>query len=258
MPQTSVQLTAVVITYNEESDIADCLQSLLPVADEIVVVDSFSTDATAAICHSFGVRFVQKKWEGIVAQRNFAQGLASHPVVLNLDADERLSDALQQAILQEKALGFPQRGYQMNRLNNYCGQWIKHGSYYPDRKLRLYYKSDGHIEGAEPHEWVVLRQGASVTKLRGDLLHYSFRTLSEHVDKMNRFSTLAAHTLFARGKKPATLKPFLSAFWEFVNGLVLKRGFLDGMYGFIIARNNAMYAFYKYAKLNELHKGKKP
>ncbi|MCU0375687.1 MAG: glycosyltransferase family 2 protein [Chitinophagaceae bacterium] len=254
----SVPLTAVVITYNEEADIADCLKSLLPVADEIVVVDSYSTDATAAICRSFGVRFVQNKWEGIVAQRNFAQSLATCPVVLNLDADERLSDALQQAILKEKALGFPQQGYQMNRLNNYCGQWIKHGSYYPDRKLRLYHKAIGHIEGAEPHEWVVLQPGTRVQRLQGDLLHYSFRTLSEHVDKMNRFSTLAAQTLFARGKKPASLKPFLSAFWEFFNGLILRRGFLDGMYGFIIARNNALYAFYKYAKLNELHKGKKP
>jgi (heptosyl)LPS beta-1,4-glucosyltransferase len=104
----------------------------------------------------------------------------------------------------------------------------------------------------------VLRPGSTVKKLNGDILHYSFRSLSEHIDKMNRFSTLAAQTLFARGKKPNLLKPFLSAFWEFFNGLLVKRGFLDGMYGFIIARNNAMYAFYKYAKLNELHKGKMP
>lgn len=249
-------LTAVVITYNEERNITDCLLSLQAVADEILVVDSYSTDATVAICRQLGARVLQHTWEGIVAQRNYAQAMATHAVVLNIDADERLSPALQASIMAEKQKGFPQKGYSMNRLNNYCGQWIRHGNYYPDRKLRLYHKAIGHVEGAEPHEWVTLQPGSKVQHLQGDLLHYSFRSLAEDVEKMNRFTSLAAQTLFKRGRKPSYSKPLLSAVWSFCNGYILRLGFLDGWYGYTIARCNAMYAFYKYAKLNELYKGR--
>ncbi len=256
MEEIHPKLSAVIITLNEEKNIEDCLKSLLGIADEILVVDSFSTDRTEAICRQYGVRFAQNNWEGIVAQRNFAQQLATGPVLLNIDADERLSDTLRASILQEKEKGFPLKGYTMNRLNNYCGQWIRHGEYYPDRKLRLYHKDAGRVEGSNPHEWVQLNGTYSTKRLEGDLLHFSFRSFSEHVGKMNLFSSVAAQTLFLRGRKPSYSKPVLSAFWAFFNGFFLRRGFLDGYYGYVIARNNAMYSFYKYAKLNELHKGK--
>ncbi|MCU0403378.1 MAG: glycosyltransferase family 2 protein [Chitinophagaceae bacterium] len=256
MEQFPLKLTVVIITFNEERNVEDCLKSVKDVADEILVVDSFSTDRTEKICEAYGARFVQNKWEGIVAQRNFAQSLASHPVLLNIDADERLSAELAASIMQEKKRGFPMKGYTMNRFNNYCGQWIRHGNYYPDRKLRLYHKNAGRVEGANPHEWVQLNENYPVQKLHGDLLHYSFRTFSEHVAKMNLFSSVAAQTLFTRGRKPSYIKPILSAFWAFFYALIIRRGFLDGYYGYVIARNNAMYSFYKYAKLNELHKGK--
>jgi glycosyltransferase involved in cell wall biosynthesis len=249
-------LSVVIITLNEEKNIEDCLKSLQGIADEIVVVDSFSTDGTEAICRQYGVRFILNKWEGIVAQRNFAQEKATGPILLNIDADERLSEVLRNSILQEKEKGFSIKGYTMNRLNNYCGQWIRHGEYYPDRKLRLYYKDAGRVEGSNPHEWVQLNENYPTKRLEGDLLHYSFRTFSEHVSKMNHFSSVAAHTLYKRGRKPSYAKPILSAFWAFFNGFIVRRGFLDGYYGYVIARNHAMYSFYKYAKLNELHKGK--
>ena len=250
------KLTAVIITLNEEKNIEDCLKSVHDVVDEIIVVDSYSTDRTEEICGAYGAKFIKNKWEGIVAQRNFAQSLASNEVLLNIDADERLSPELAASILEEKEKGFPYKGYTMNRFNNYCGQWIRHGEYYPDRKLRLYHKGSGRVEGANPHEWVQLYEEYPVKKLNGDLIHFSFRTFSEHVAKMNVFSSVAAQTLFSRGRKPSYSKPILSAFWAFFYGFFLRRGFLDGYYGYVIARNNAMYSFYKYAKLNELHKGK--
>ncbi|HSK12295.1 MAG TPA: glycosyltransferase family 2 protein [Phnomibacter sp.] len=256
MPQLSTKLSAVIITLNEERNIEECLQSVQDVVDEIVVVDSYSTDRTEAICLKYGARFIQNKWEGIVAQRNFAQAQATHPVLLNLDADERLSPELAMSILVEKQKGFPMKGYTMNRFNNYCGKWIGHGDYYPDRKLRLYHKDAGRVQGANPHEWVQLDQKYPTKKLDGDILHYSFRTFSEHIAQMNKFSSEAARTLYERGRKPSAIKPLLSAFWAFVGGYFFRFGFLDGVYGYVIARNNAMYAFFKYAKLNELHKGK--
>jgi glycosyltransferase involved in cell wall biosynthesis len=250
------KLSVVIITLNEENNIGDCLESLQGVADEILVVDSFSTDGTEDICRKYNVRFIQNKWEGYIAQRNYAQELASHPVLFNIDADERLSDQLRESINIEKDKGFPYKGYAMNRFNNYCGQWIKHGHYYPDRKIRLYHKNAGKIGGINPHEGVELFGKVEVKKLKGDILHYSFRTLSEHLTQMNTFSSIAAQSLFSRGKKSSFLKPFLSSFWTFFNGYLLRLGFLDGIYGYVIARNNAMYAFFKYAKLNELYKGK--
>ncbi len=255
MAAKHLKLSVVIITLNEEKNIDDCIKSVKEIADEVIVVDSFSTDATEEICKRHGVIFVQNKWEGIVAQRNFAQGLAVGPVLFNLDADERVSNELAKSIRKEKDLGFPMKGYTMNRFNNYCGQWIKHGVYYPDRKLRLYHKDAGRVEGSNPHEWVQLQEEYPVKKLHGDILHYSFRTFSEHIAQMNKFSSVAAQTLFAKGRRPSKLKPFLSGFWAFFSSYIFRLGFLDGIYGYVIARNNAMYSFFKYAKLNELHKG---
>ena len=250
------KLSVVIITLNEERNIEDCLLSVKEVADEVLVVDSFSTDQTEEICLRHGARFIKNKWNGYVEQRNFAQQTATHPVLLNIDADERLSKQLAASILREKEKGFPLKGYCMNRSNNYCGQWIKHGVYYPDRKLRLYHKDSGSVKGLNPHEGVQMNDNFPVKKIKGDILHYSFRSFAEHIAQMNKFSSVSAQTLYALGKKPSFLKPFLSAFWAFFNSYFLRLGFLDGFYGYVIARNNAMYSFFKYAKLNELHKGK--
>jgi glycosyltransferase involved in cell wall biosynthesis len=248
-------ISAVIITFNEERNIGDCLTSLQGIADEIIVVDSLSTDATKAICEAFKVRWVDQAFLGHVEQKNLAAGLAKFSYVLSLDADERLSDGLRQAILREKKNGFRSEGYIMNRFNNYCGQWIRHGEWYPEYKLRLWKNARGLWQGDNPHDRFELHSGAKPSKLKGDILHYSFRTLTEHLTQMNKFSTIAAQSLFKRGKKSSKLKPFLSGFWAFFNGYFLRLGFLDGIYGYIIARNNAMYSFFKYAKLNELHKG---
>lgn len=250
-------LSVVIITFNEERNIEDCLISVLPVADEIIVVDSFSTDKTREICLQYKVCWVQNPFGGHIEQKNYAANLASGHYVLSLDADERLDDTLVSEILKAKTEGFTCNGYRMNRLNNYCGQWITHGEWYPEYKLRIWKKRTGKWGGDNPHDRFELNNGEKGCKMKGNILHYSFRSFSEHIGQMNHFSSIAAKSLFDKGRKPGFFKPFLSGFWAFFNGFILKRGFLDGFYGYVIARNNAMYSFFKYAKLRELHKSQK-
>jgi glycosyltransferase involved in cell wall biosynthesis len=256
MVNSTYGLSVVIITFNEERNIGDCLASVKDLADEIIVVDSFSTDGTKSICSSYNVRWVENPFPGHIEQKNLAASLASFSHVLSLDADERVSNELAASILREKKAGFPSVGYTMNRFNNYCGQWIRHGGWYPEKKLRLWKKDAGKWQGDNPHDKFELFEGKKPSHLKGDLLHYSFRSFSEHVNQMNKFSSIAAKTLFDKGRQPSVLKPLLSGFWAFFNGYVIHMGFLDGFYGYVIARNNGMYSFYKYAKLNELHKGK--
>lgn len=256
MPGSKRGLSVVIITFNEEHNIGDCITSVKGIADEIVVVDSFSTDGTKAICLAHGVRWYENDFAGHVEQKNLAASLASYSHILGIDADERVSDVLAESILKEKEAGFPADGYTMNRFNNYCGKWIRYGGWYPERKLRLWKKETGKWQGDNPHDKLVLMQGNKSAHLSGDLLHYSFRSFSEHVIQMNKFSNIAANTLYNKGRKPSGAKPMLSGFWAFFNGYIVRLGFLDGFYGYVIARNNSMYSFYKYAKLNELHKRK--
>jgi glycosyltransferase involved in cell wall biosynthesis len=253
MEKCTHTLSVVIITFNEERNIGDCLASVKSVADEIIVVDSLSTDKTKEICLPYWVRWIENPFPGHVEQKNMAANLATSDYVLSIDADERLSKKLQNEILQAKEKGFAAESYEMNRLNNYCGKWIKHGEWYPEYKLRIWKRGVGKWGGDNPHDKFELSGGRKPQRLAGDLLHYSFRNFSEHIAQMNKFSSMAADTLFAKGKKPDYSKPFLSAFWAFFYGYFLRFGFLDGFFGYVIARNNAMYSFFKYAKLNELH-----
>jgi glycosyltransferase involved in cell wall biosynthesis len=248
-------ISVVIITFNEERNIGDCLASVKDLADEIIVVDSLSTDATQSICKSYGVQWVEQSFLGHVEQKNLAATLAKFSYVLSIDADERVSDVLRQSILREKEKGFGATSYTMNRFNNYCGQWIRYGKWYPEHKLRLWKNGCGKWHGDNPHDKFDVSPPVKALLLKGDLLHFSFRTISDHVSQMNKFSTIAAESLFKKGKKRSLFKPFLSSFWAFFNGYFLHLGFLEGIYGYVIARNDAMYAFFKYTKLNELHKG---
>ena len=248
------KLSVVIITYNEEKKIGKCLDSTREVADEIIVVDSFSTDSTKAICNSHHVLFFEQSFLGYVEQKEFARLKASHENVLCLDADEFLSEKLIQSIKTEKEKGFPKDGYTMNRYNNYCGQWIRHGDYYPDRKLRLCKKDKANWGGENPHDVLIPHPGSALMQLSGDLCHFSFSTFEEHVIKMNKFSTLAAESMFKKGKRKNYFKLIISPAWAFFNGYILRRGFLDGLAGFTIAKVNAFYTFMKYMKLIRLYK----
>ena len=175
-----MKLSGVIITYNEARNIGRCLTSLQSVCDEILVLDSFSNDATQDICNSFGVRFEQHPFEGHIQQKNEALKRATHPWILSLDADEALTPELQQAILALKALSPTKGAFRFKRLTNYCGTWIRHSGWYPDVKLRMASKEDVLWGGMNPHDQLIPKEGLSIEQLDGDLLHYSYYTKEDH------------------------------------------------------------------------------
>lgn len=252
-----VRISAVIITFNEEHNIARCLGSLRGVADEVVVVDSFSTDKTAEICAQWGVKWVQHAFEGHIQQKNWAITQASFPYVLSLDADEALDEKLRASILKAKE-AWDADGYSMNRLTNYCGTWIRHSGWYPDRKLRLWDSTKGQWAGRNPHDRYELRQGSTTQHLEGDILHYSYYTVQEHWKQLEYFSTIAAKAMFGEGRKASWLDPLFHAVWKYFKTLILKTAFLDGKAGWVIARLSAIEVYRKYKKLRALRKAGQP
>ena len=246
------KLSVAIITFNEEKNIERCIRSVIPVADEIVVVDSFSTDATKSICKQFGVRFIEHAFEGHIQQKNFAKDQCSYDLVLSLDADEALSEELIQSIWGVKEHSNAD-AYIFNRLNHYCGTPVKHCGWYPDRSLRLWNRKKGSWGGANPHDRFILQQDASLDFLSGDLLHYTFHSIEQHCQQINYFSSISAQSKFEKGKHANWLNILLYPTWRFVRTYFLQGGFLDGHTGFIICKNSAHAVFLKYIKLYKLH-----
>ena len=247
------QLSVVIITYNEERNIARCIDSVSGVADDIVVVDSFSKDKTKDIAESKGARVVLHEFAGHIEQKNWAITQAKFPFILSLDADEALSEELQKSILQAKN-NKQHDGYTMNRLTNYCGKWVRHCGWYPDNKLRLWDSTKGKWGGINPHDKYEMNAGSSIIQLKGDILHYSYYTLTDHINQVNKFTDISANALFNMGKRASLLKIKLSPVIKFTRDYFLKLGFLDGYTGFVISRISAHAAFLKYAKLRQLNK----
>lgn len=252
-----VKLSVVVITLNEERNLRRCLESVKTIADEILVLDSFSTDKTEEIARSFGARFVQHTFEGHIEQKNVALNLASHDYILSLDADEALSPDLQKSVLYIKSKWNAQ-AYSMNRLTNYCGQFIRHGGWYPDRKIRLFKRSAGKWGGENPHDRFITAPGISIVRLKGDILHYSYYSIEGHIGQVNKFTSIGAKSAFAAGKRSNFIYLLFSPCIKFVKDYFLKAGFLDGYYGWVIARISAHATYLKYVKLRELEKMRFP
>lgn len=248
-----IKLSVVIITLNEEKNIARCLESVKGIADEVVVVDSLSTDGTKAICESYQVRFIEQKFLGYVEQKNFALHIASFDYVLSLDADEALSSELREEIKKIK-MNFQGAGYCFNRLTDYNGHWVRYCGWYPDTKLRIVKKEVAHWVGNNPHD--ALEVQGIVTHLKGDLLHYSYNSISSHVLQTNKFSTIEAQALFDKGKRVGIVKLVTRPLYQFFKDYILKRGFLDGRYGFVICTLNSLYVLLKYAKMIDLQKSK--
>ena len=248
-------LSVVIITYNEENNIGRCIESVKGVADEIVVLDSFSNDKTVQIAEAKGAYVYRQKFAGYVSQKNKALDLAKYNYVLSLDADEALDDELQSAILKAKK-GFAFRAYKMNRCNNYRGTFIRHGTWYPDSKVRLFDKRLLKWEGHDVHEKIILPTTMAVYPLKGDLLHYAFTTVQDHKKSNDNYSSIAAFSLHKAGKKTNWLKILASPTWSFLHGYILRAGFLNGYNGLMIAFHQARYHFLKYAKLHKLQKNK--
>jgi glycosyltransferase involved in cell wall biosynthesis len=251
-----VKLSAVVITFNEEKNIGRCLDSLLPIADEIVVVDSLSTDKTRSICEQKGVRFVEHTFEGYIEQKNYAITQATHNFVLSIDADESLSEELQKSILEVKTKKHFD-GYTMNRLTNYCGKWIRHCGWYPDTKLRLWDSSKGKWGGINPHDKFIMNENSKIKHLKGDLLHYSYYTLEDHYKQINHFNNVSAQAMFAKGIRSNSFKLYFHPLANFIKGYILKFGFLDGKAGLTICRLSGWGVYKKYKLLKSISNLKK-
>jgi len=250
-----VRLSVVIITLNEEKNMARCLSSVKEIADEIVVIDSFSTDKTEEISSQFGARFIKNKFEGHIEQKNYAITQAKYQHILSLDADEALSDELLVSIKAVKE-NFEADGYYFNRLSNYCGKWIKHGRWYPDRKLRLWDSTKGSWQGQNPHDKFMMQQGSKTAHLKGDLLHYTVYNISQHILQIHKFTDLSAKADFKRGKKANLLKILFKPTFKFFSDYFLRFGFLDGYYGLVIAILGAQYKFNHLIKLKNLQDNK--
>lgn len=248
-----VKLSVVIITMNEEKNMARCLASVKDVADEIIVLDSYSTDATEAICMQYDVKFHQQKFAGYIEQKNDALKLATHPYLLSLDADEALSERLTQSIMQVKN-NWQYDAYHFNRLTNFCGRWIRHCGWYPDKKTRLFKAGSGKWAGDNPHDKFEAEENKSLAYLKGDLLHYSYYEVHEYLLQIEKFSTIAAHTLFKKGVQSSLFKIVYKSGFKFVRDYFLKLGFMDGRFGFIISKYGAYGVYLKYKKLRQLGK----
>jgi glycosyltransferase involved in cell wall biosynthesis len=244
-------LSATIITHNESANIARAIRSL-SCADEIVVIDSNSTDGTREIATGLGARVVTHAFEGFAAQKNFSSAQADNDWVLSLDADEELDSQAQAAVQEWKRSEPSAAGYQFARRAQYLGRWILHSGWYPDFKLRLFDRRRGQWEGAYVHESVVV--SGPVATLPGEILHYTCNSLEEHRQRIEFYTDLAAKEMLAKGEKLGRLRRTLGPPWIFLNSYLFRLGMLDGTPGYLIAKMAARYVRRKYAKLEEMRK----
>jgi glycosyltransferase involved in cell wall biosynthesis len=238
------KITAVIITYNEESNIENCLKSLDGVADEIIVMDSFSKDKTEEICRKFNVRFYQHAWDGFSSQKNRAIAFSSNKHILSLDADECLSEELKKSILDIKN-NWTDDAYTFNLITNYAGKWIKHCGWYPEKKLRIWDSQKGLWKG-DIHERVDLDPSCKIRHIPGLLYHYTCTNFKEHMDTSYKYADIAAHEMINNKKLVLSFKILVSPVFKFFKIYFLKLGILDGFAGLIISRNAAYFTFMKY------------
>lgn len=244
--------SVTIITLNEEKNLRDCLQSVRW-ADEIVIVDSGSTDATLKIAEEFGCKVIHNPWPGMREQKNIATTAAAGPWILNLDADERMSEELQAEV--QSHLAEPKfDGYSFPRKNIFLGKWMRHGGWYPDETLRLFRKGQGKFGGINPHSNVELPAGSKITSLKYPLVHFTYFTLAQYVGKQYSYADAAARELFESGKlrSVSPVRIWVKTFWKFIETYLIKRGFLDGTHGLIAALGATFGAYLKQARVWEL------
>lgn len=257
MPSAEVQpLSIVVMTYNEEENIGRCLESVLGLGDEILVLDSYSTDATVDIARHFGARIERCPFDSYVNQKTRLIQLAEYDWVLTIDADEYLSPELKSSILQARATS-EYDGYTSNRRNKIGDTWIGHGNWYPDRKIRFFDRRKIHITGKDPHDVMKPLANAKIGHLKGDLMHLADENISSRNQTNEKHSTRAAEALYAADKKSRLWRMLFKPVARFFMAYVIRLGFLDGYYGWIIARSEMHYVWLREVKLWELWKMKR-
>jgi glycosyltransferase involved in cell wall biosynthesis len=244
-----VKLTVTVITYNEAQHIAAALDSV-SWADEIIVVDSGSTDGTAEIARTKATRVIVREWPGYSAQKNFAADNASNDWVLSMDADERVTPALAQEIRELLARGPEARGYRIRRVSFYLGQWIRTTDWWPDFQTRLYDRRAGRWSAVKIHESFKLNEGKP-RKLRREMEHYAYRDVSHHLQKINAYTTLIADQWMEDGRRTNALRIVIHPMLAFLRNYVWRAGFRQGTTGLVISLLNSYYVFLKFAKLWE-------
>jgi glycosyltransferase involved in cell wall biosynthesis len=248
----AMEISAVIITHNEERRLEDALKSLAGVASEIIVVDSYSTDETVRIARKYTDRVFERAWTNYADQKNFANEKASRPWILSLDADERLSPELQKAIDELKRSEPGCAGFSVPRQVFYLGRWVRHSGWYPDWRIRLFRKDSARWEGEFVHERLVVQ--GKIRKLRAPIHHFTYRNIHEHMARINKFSDLAAQKLYAEQKKSRWYHLFFLPVFRFFRAYVWKRGFLDGFAGLVISVLTGYAVFARYAKLREIWK----
>jgi (heptosyl)LPS beta-1,4-glucosyltransferase len=244
---------ALIITYNEERNIERCIRAVQSFADEIIVLDSFSTDKTPEICKLLGVKFIQREWAGYSAAKNFLNDQCSCDYIFSIDADEAPDQEMQQQLLEMKSKEM--KGiYSVNRITNYCGKWIRHSGWFPDIKVRLFPKGGAKWTGELVHEELSFDKEYETRILNGLLEHYSYYSAEEHRKRADKYSELTARKYHEQGKKAGIFKPLLSCISRFVSMYFLKKGFLDGRMGLQIAWISALSNRYKYSELRRLNR----
>ena len=240
------KISACIISFNEEKKIEDCLKSLAGIADEIIVVDSNSTDNTVDIARKYADKIILQKFLGFIEQKNFAREQAENDWVLSLDCDERLSPELQNAIISTKDSIDDADAYQLSRKTFYVYRWLNH-CWYPDLKIRLFNKNTAYWGGTNPHDHIITA-GNNVKRLDGDIYHYSFDSISEHLKTIDKFTEIGAEELLRKNKSFNIFSPMTHATWTFVKLYFIKRGFMDGFAGLVVSLLSYMHVFIKYSK----------
>ena len=248
-----MKISATIITFNEERNIARVLESLR-CCDEVLVLDSGSNDRTVEIATKLGAHVVEASWHGYAAQKNIATELAANDWILALDADESVSEALEAEIWQIKKAGPDAAGYSMPRLAQYLGRWILHSGWYPDRKVRLFDRRKAHWVGKFVHESVKVE--GRIVHLQSNLLHFTCDSLSQHLRSMDGYTTLAAQEIVSRGIKVNLSRMLFDPIWTFFRTYIVKLGFLDGAEGLAIAYMAALYNFVKFFKARHMSPGR--
>ena len=251
------KITATILTYNEEHRIAQCLESLRDIADEIIVIDSMSTDATVDICREYGCKITRRKFAGYGAQRQYATSLAGNSYVLSIDADEVLSPALRMSLMKLKAEGFNHRVYSFSRLNFYCGQPVKHCGWYPDYQIRLFDKRYANWNLRDVREKVIFRDTVRPEPVDGDILHYRCATPRQFALTERRHAVIRARVLAAREEKIGPLSPLFAAIVDYIRCYIRQGGILDGPEGRAISRERFRSALLSHRLARRLLKKQK-
>ena len=246
-----MKISACIITLNEEENLPRCLESIRDIVDEVIVVDSGSTDRTNYIATDFNARFIRNEWDGYVAQKNFALSKAKFDWVLSLDADEELSPELKKSLETLKLNGHSElvTGYEMSRVVNYQGRMVRFGDWHPDTLVRLFKKDAAKFAGGQVHERLEIR--GDVQPLKGELIHHSFKDEADYLQRMDHYSTLWAEQKKADGESAGALAPYSHSFWRFLRSYLIKGGIKGGGLGFKLSKLQAREVFLKYSKLRQ-------